>query len=117
MDKLRGLHVGKACGNDLIPAKLIKLGKDALCYSLTTYCMSLQSCNYIRIYLMDRRQRVEIGSHRSEWLTVLRGVPQGSLAGPVLFNMFINYLIMSLSQTCDIYNYADDNTLAHRDQD
>ena len=36
MDKLRGLQVGKACGNDLIPAKLTKLGKEALCCSLTT---------------------------------------------------------------------------------
>ena len=35
MEKLRGLHVGKACGNDLIQAKMIKLGKEALCYSLT----------------------------------------------------------------------------------
>ena len=38
---------------------------------LYVYGMSVQSSNYI----LDRKQRVKIGSHRSEWLTVLRGVP------------------------------------------
>ena len=40
-----------------------------------------------------------------------KGVPQGSVLGPMLFNIFINDLFYVLGDTCPLYNYADDNTL------
>ena len=40
-----------------------------------------------------------------------KGVPQGSVLGPMLFNIFVNDLIYVISNTCSLYNYADDNTL------
>ena len=41
---------------------------------------------------------------------VYSGVPQGSLLGPLLFDIFMNYIFNFLT-TCDMRNYADDNTL------
>jgi hypothetical protein len=50
----------------------------------------------------------------SEWDTLIKGVPQGSILGPVLFNVFIND-IFHFVQDSTIYNYADDNTLSYSD--
>ena len=42
---------------------------------------------------------------------MLKGTPQGSILGPFVFNVFQNDLMYMMSNTCDIYNYADDNTI------
>ena len=50
----------------------------------------------------------------SEWDTLIKGVQQRSILGPVLFNVFIND-IFHFVQDSTIYNYADDNTLSYSD--
>ena len=66
----------------------------------------------IKSYLVARLQRVKIGDTFSEWVTNVKGIPQGSL----LFNIFINDLLfINLSST--IYNYADYNTLSYVSSD
>ena len=61
-------------------------------------------------YLEGRKQRVKIGSSYSFWSDVKRNVTQGSMLGPLLFNVFNNYLFMFI-ENCEICNFADDNTL------
>ena len=77
---------------------------------LNSYGVSLDACDFIRSYLGNRPQQVKIGQYKSSWQTINRGIPQGSLTGPMLFNFFLNDIFYYLS-TNNICNYADDNTL------
>ena len=55
---------------------------------------------------------MKLGPHYSEWADIVRGVPQGSILGPLLFNVFINDIFHFLDKS-SLYNYADDNTLSY----
>ena len=61
-------------------------------------------------YLKNRRRAVQININFSSYKKVQAGVPQGSIDGPLLFNLFINGLVIFLSETF-LSNYADDNNL------
>ena len=62
----------------------------------------------INSYLSKRRQKIKSNYVYSLWSQILFGVPQGSILGPFLFNVFICDLFMFLSKN-GIAKYADDN--------
>ena len=62
----------------------------------------------------NRQQRVTLAMNdeTGEWLNIIKGAPQGSLFGPFGYNVFSNDLLFLMKEFCDIYNYADDNTIS-----
>ena len=67
--------------------------------------------NFIKNYLMGRKQRVIIQNQFSSYADVRSGVPQGSILGPLLFVLFINDLCDVLNPGTGIYMYADDTKI------
>nr|CAH8868748.1 unnamed protein product [Trichobilharzia regenti] len=62
--------------------------------------------DWLREFLIDRRQRVRINSKLSSWAAVSSGVPQGMVLGPLLFILYINELPLLTDSTMVLY--ADD---------
>ena len=92
------------------------LPRDILLDKLLAYGVSPHSVALLKSYLSKRKQQIKTNSVLSEWAAIHKGVPQGSILGPLLFNVFINDIFYFVKHSY-LYNYADDNTLSFSSPD
>ena len=85
------------------------LPHDIIIAKLNAYGFDMKALNFIYDYLRNRKQRTKIDNAYSSWQNILYGVPQGSILGPLLFNIDLCDLFLTMNNE-DIANYADDNT-------
>ena len=85
------------------------LPHNLLIAKLNAYDFDKKAVRFVYDYLTSRKQRIKISDTYSSWQEILLGLPQGSILGPLLFNIDICDLFFII-EDCDIGNYADDNT-------
>ena len=89
---------------DCIPHDLLVVKRDAYGFNRVTVA-------YIYSYLKSRKQYVRINGTQSYLGDIISGVPQGSMLGPILYNLFFNdFFYFFLLATA--HNFADDNALS-----
>ena len=131
-DTISGYRKGHSAGTILLRIKsdiikamkkgevtLIAFADFSKAFDTVDYCTILErlhaigfshgALNWVLNYLSGRKQFVQINDKQSNILNVHFGVPQGSILGPVLFNLYVNNLSNTLE--CPSFQYADDTTL------
>ena len=77
---------------------------------LNAYGFNLPALKLIHSYLSHRKQHTKVNHAYIPWEEILFGVPQGSIRGPILFNIFLSDLFLVISDI-DFSSYADDDTI------
>ena len=85
------------------------LNHELIIAKLEAYGFDYVSLNVILSYLSGRKHRTKINNCFSEWADIILGIPQGSILGPLLFNIYINDIFYFVRED-RITNYADDIT-------
>ena len=75
---------------------------------LRSYHINEEIIEWIKAYLLNRVQRVNINGCYSKWANVISGIPQGSILGPILFIIYINELPDICDSGSQVFLYADD---------
>ena len=83
---------------------------DLIIAKLEAYDFHIDTLKLIHDYLSNRKQRVKVNDAYSSWKDIFYGVPQGSILGPLLFNIDLCDLFCFL-EDLDIASSADDTTI------
>ena len=67
--------------------------------------------------ITNRSQKIIVNNTESDWVASEQGVPQGTVLGPLIFNLYINDLNKQIDKTCKIVQYADDTLLFCKNYD
>jgi len=86
------------------------LPHDLILEKLEFYGLGAKSISLLRSYLSSRYQRVKLGNTFSSWIGMSAGEPQGSIQGPLLFNIFMNDLVYTIENS-KMLNYVDDTKI------
>ena len=86
------------------------INHNLLLAKLEAYGFSMTSMKLMQSYLCNRFQRTSVNVSFSDWKEIETGVPQGSILGTLLFNIFLNDIFYFINNGY-LCNYADDNTL------
>ena len=81
---------------------------------MEAYGYSEDFLTFLYSYLNRQKQYVNISNVDSMFQILLSGVPQGSILGPLHFNIFINDQFY-FRKDAQLLNFADDNTIATSD--
>ena len=85
------------------------LNHELLIAKLDAYGFHYPALKFILSYLTDRTHRTKVNNSFSPWADIKSGVPQGSILGPLLFNIYINDIFYFIDEE-KVTNYADDTT-------
>ena len=85
------------------------LNHELLVAKLEAYGFDYFALAYVFSYLSYRKQRTKLNNSFSTWSDIKSGIPQGSIIGPLLFNIYINDIFFIVDEN-SLTNYADDNT-------
>ena len=85
------------------------INHELLIAKLYAYGIGKDSLKILWSYIKNRFQRTKINSTFSSWSELAKGVPQRSVLGPILFNIYLNDLFFIL-ETTEVCNFADDTT-------
>ncbi len=83
---------------------------ETLLMKLCMLCVSNETLSWFASFLSDHQQHVHINSSLLNSLTIRHWVPQGSILGPLLFNVCINVL-PTVCTTCNVESFMDDSKL------
>ena len=75
------------------------LNYDLLIAKLGAYGFETDALRYMKIYLTNRKQRVRVSKTFSEWERITTCASQGSILGPLIFNIFLNDLFIFVSKS------------------
>ena len=91
-------------------SKAFCIPHDLIIAKMEAYSFQIDALRLVYDYLSNRKQRVKLNETFSSWRDIEYGVPQGSILGPLLFNIHLCNLFYFLDNL-DSASYADDTSL------